>query len=300
MELLSDPALLIANPAARRAGALLPAVERAFHAAGVRCEIVPTERPGHAAELAAGLAAEHARERRAVYVLGGDGTVMEVLDALAYSGIPVGILPGGTGNLVARSLGIPLDVVRAVDLLLRGRVARIDLGVTGGGRRFAFSVGAGVDSRMIAETSARAKRTFGAAAYAYTAVRCALAPRTFGVRAEVDGTVVEREAAAVMVANSGGVLDDLITLGPGIRNDDGLLDICVFSPKGSMEAVALGWRLFTARFDGHPAMFHRAAREFRIECEPPQIYQADGEILGDTPFEARIEAGGATVIVPGA
>jgi diacylglycerol kinase family enzyme len=231
-------------------------------------------------------------------VLGGDGTVMEVLGALAHSGIPVGILPGGTGNLVAHSLGIPLNTARAVDALVRGRTRAMDLGITGGGHRFAFSVGAGVDSRMIAETSAGAKRTFGPAAYAYTALRCALAPRSFEVRAEVDGIVIERTAAAVMVANSGGVLDDLITLGPGIRNDDGLLDICIFSPRGTAQAVAVGWRLFTARFDGHPAIFHRAAKEFRIECDPPQLLQADGELLGDTPFEARVEAGAATVIVP--
>ncbi|HET7551669.1 MAG TPA: diacylglycerol kinase family protein [Gemmatimonadaceae bacterium] len=294
MELLSEPVLLVTNPAARRAAALLPVARRAFRDAGVRCDLAPTERPGHAAELAV----ERSSGYRAVFVLGGDGTVMEVLGALARSGVPVGILPGGTGNLVARSLGIPLDVRRAVDLLLRGRVATMDLGVTGQGRHFAFSVGAGVDARMIAETRAGPKRTFGAAAYAFTAIRCALLPRSFKVRAVVDGEVVERDAAAVMVANSGGVLNDLVTLGPGIRSDDGLLDLCIFSPSGSVQSAALGWRLFTGRFDEHPAMFYRPGREFRIECDPPQIYQADGELLGDTPFEARVEAGAATVIVP--
>ncbi len=298
MELLSQPVLLIANPAARRTAALLPRAREAFAAAGVACELAPTERPGHAAELAAGIAARETRDFAAVYVLGGDGTVMEVLGSLAHSGIPVGIVPGGTGNLVARSLGIPLDTSRAVRALVHGRARTMDLGITGGGHRFAFSAGAGVDSRMIAETSARAKRSFGAAAYAFTALRCALAPRPFELRAVVDGAVVERTASAVMVANSGGVLNDLITLGPGIRNDDGLLDICIFSPRGSVQAAAVGWRLFTARFDGHPAMFHRAAREFRIECDPPQILQADGELLGETPFEARVEAGAASVLVP--
>lgn len=294
MELLSEPVLLVTNPAARRAAALVPAVRRAFREAGVRCDLAPTERPGHAAELAA----EHSGAYGAIYVLGGDGTVMEVLGALAYSGVPVGILPGGTGNLVARSLGIPLDVGRAVGALVHGRTIRMDLGRTGGGRHFAFSVGAGVDARMIAETDTRSKRRFGAAAYALTAIRCALMPRSFRVRAVVDGHAVERDAAAVMIANSGGVLNDLVTLGPGIRSDDGLLDLCVFSPSGSAQAAALGWRLLTSRFDEHPAMFYRAGKEFTIECDPPQIYQADGEILGDTPFEARVEAGAATVIAP--
>lgn len=259
----------------------------------MQCDLAATEHPGHARELAVA----HAAGYRAVYVLGGDGTVMEVLGALARSGVPVGILPGGTGNLVARSLGVPLDVTRAVASLVRGRTITMDLGVTGG-RHFAFSAGAGVDARMIAETEARWKRTFGAAAYAYTAVRCALRPRSFRVRAVIDGHVVERDASAVMVANSAGVLSDLVSLGPGIRSDDGLLDLCIFSPRGSAQAAAVGWRLLTKRFDGHPAMFYRAGREFSIECDPPQLYQADGEILGDTPFEASVEAGAAMVIAP--
>jgi diacylglycerol kinase family enzyme len=127
VELLSESILLLTNPAARRAAALLPAVRRAFRDAGVHCEVMPTRRPGHAAELAA----EHSGGRRAVFVLGGDGTVMEVVGALARSGTPVGILPGGTGNLVARSLGIPLDVRRAVGALLPGRARSKDLGMTG-------------------------------------------------------------------------------------------------------------------------------------------------------------------------
>ena len=295
MELLSESVLLLTNPAARRAAALLPAVRRAFSDSGVRCEVLPTQRPGHAAELASGLSGGY----RAVFVLGGDGTVMEVVGALARSGIPVGILPGGTGNLVARSLGIPLDVSRAVRVLLSGRARSMDLGMTGEGRHFAFSVGAGVDARMIAETGAGSKRIFGAAAYALTAMRCALLPRSFTVRAVVDGEVVERDAAAVMVANSGGVLSDLVTLGPGIRSDDGLLDLCIFSPGGSAQSVAVGWRLLTGRFDEHPAMLYRAGKEFSIECDPPELYQADGEILGNTPFQAHVEAGAATVIAPG-
>lgn len=294
MELLSDRVLLVTNPAARRAAALLPVVRQAFLDGGVQCDIAPTERPGHAAELAT----ERSSGYRSVFVLGGDGTVMEVLGALAHSGVPVGILPGGTGNLVARSLGVPLDVRRAVGLLLRGGARKMDLGITGQGRRFAFSVGAGVDARMIAETGPGSKRAFGTAAYAFTAIRCALLPLSFTVRAEVDGELVEREAAAIMIANSGGVLNDLVTLGPGIRSDDGLLDLCVFSPKGGVQSAELGWRLLTRRFDAHPAMLYRPGREFRIECDPPQIYQADGELLGTSPFEARVEAGAATVICP--
>jgi YegS/Rv2252/BmrU family lipid kinase len=292
--LLTGPIFLIANPAARRAQHSLRAASAAFRAAGVRCEVALTERPGHAAELAASCPSEYG----AIFALGGDGTVMEVVGALACTGRPVGIVPGGTGNLVARSLGIPLEASRAVERLLRSRPARIDLGALHTGRRFAFSVSAGIDARMIAETSTAAKRRFGIGAYALTSGRAALQRRTFHARVTVDDMVIEREAAAVMVANFGGVLNDLLVLGPGISGDDGLLDLCLFSPAHAGQVIALTWRLFRKRFDEHPAVVYRPGRVFRVECDPPQVYQADGEVLGQTPLEARVEPGAATLLVP--
>lgn len=288
------PALLLVNPSARRSARGLDAAHRAFHAAGVPCEVVRTERPGHAGEVAR----LHEHDVRAVFVLGGDGTVMEVLGALAHTGRPVGILPGGTGNLVARSLGVPLDVGRATRSLLNGRTVPMDLGVLASGRRFAFSVSVGVDARMIAETSARAKQRFGVAAYVATATRAALAGRSFRVRAVVDGQVLERDAAEVMVANIGSVLNDWLVVGPDVRADDGLLDLCVYASGGGTAALAVVWRLARRRFTGSESLMFRRGRRFRVECDPPQVYQADGEVQGSTPFEAHIDAGAATILRP--
>ncbi len=294
MELLRDPVLLIANPAARRGAALHAVVMRAFRTAGVRCDAVLTERSGHAGELADRLATGYA----AVFTLGGDGTAMEVVGALVRSATPVGILAGGTGNLVARSLGIPLQVDRAIPLLLRGTEAVIDLGALHTGRRFAFSAGVGVDAVMIDETPVEMKRRFGLGAYALTATRASLARRPFRVRAEVDGEAFEGEAAAVMVANFGSVLHDLLVLGPGIAYDDGLLDLCVFSPRGIPDALRVAWRLFRKDFRKDRALHYRSGRSFRIECDPPQIFQADGEVLGTTPFSVRVDPLAARVLLP--
>lgn len=287
--------LLISNPAARRARRTVDGALAAFREAGVPCEHVRTEGPGHAARIAAD---RRAGGWRAVFVLGGDGTAMEVVGALAHTGIPVGILPGGTGNLVARSLGIPMRVRLAVPALLRGRAAAADLGVLDSGRHFAFAVGVGVDARMIAETSAKAKRRFGVAAYALTAARAAVACRAFRLRATVDGVAIEREATLAMITNFGGVLNDLVVLGPGIRGDDGRLDLCVFSPAHAGHAVGIAWRLLRKRFGAHARMSYRAGRTFRIECDPPQLYEADGEVLGTTPFEVRAEPLAATLLLP--
>jgi diacylglycerol kinase (ATP) len=294
VEILSRRLLLIANPAARRAPRLLRRARAAFDAAKVGYEVLLTERPGHAAELAA-----MARGRYdAVFTLGGDGTAMEVVGALANTGVPVGILPGGTGNLVARSLGVPLRLDRAVPALLDGDVARVDLGLVNGVRRFAFTVGVGVDARMISETPPALKRRFGIAAYVVSAGKAVFQGRSFAVRVSADGEWVERRAVAVMVANFGSVLDELFTLGPGIRQDDGRLDLCVFSPGSLFDAVRLAWRLVRKDFRPHPQLLYRAGREFRIECTPEQIVQADGEVLGVTPFDVRVEPLAAVLLVP--
>ncbi|MDQ6886459.1 MAG: hypothetical protein M3068_04105 [Gemmatimonadota bacterium] len=285
---------MIANPASRRASGSRRKAERAFEAAGVHCETLVTERPGHAALLAA----EHARRFRAIFSLGGDGTAMEIVDALAHTGIPIGVLPGGTGNLIARSLGIPLSVERAVSALLAGSEADIDLGAIDGGRRFAFAAGVGIDARMIEATPSALKRRFGVSAYMVAAVVAALRHRVFAVRAEVDGEVVERQASAVLLANFGSVLNDLVTLGPGIARDDGRLDLCIFSPRTRRDALVIAWRLFRRDFRIDSRIFYRSGRRFRIDCPVPETYQADGEVLGLTPFSVTVDPLAARLLVP--
>ncbi len=286
--------LLIANPAARRAASGHRAALAAFREFGVAADAVLTEYAGHAAELARRLAAEY----DAVFTLGGDGTAMEVVDALAGSPTPVGLLPGGTGNLIARSLGVPLGVRAAVRALLSGVYARIDLGRLENGRRFAFAAGVGIDARMIEETPANLKRRIGVAAYALAASRALVRRQTFHVRVDVDGEIVEREASAVFVANFGAVLNDLFHFGPGIRYDDGVLDVCVFSPRTLRDTARIMYRLFRKDFRSDECVVYRPGRRIRVDTEPPRRVQADGELLGPTPFVVTVEPLAASLLMP--
>jgi diacylglycerol kinase (ATP) len=256
--------------------------------------VVVTTHQGHAAIVAT----ERAKDFAAVFTLGGDGTAMEVIGALAHTDTPVGVLPGGTGNLVARALRTPRRIEHAVPALLNGDLASVDLGyIPECKRRFAFSCGVGVDARMIDETHPETKRRFGIGAYVHTGVKVGLNRRAFRVRVEMDGEVIEREATSLMVANFGTVLDRLFTLGPGIRQDDGLLDLCIFSPAHAADAIRIAWRLFSRNFRSDATMLYRSGRDFRIECDPPQLYQADGELLGTTPYTVRVEPLAARLLV---
>lgn len=286
--------LLIVNPASRRGARIRARAVRAFADAGVACDVMPTEAPGHAAVLAQ----THAHRYHAVFTLGGDGTVMEVLGALAHHGPPVGILAGGTANVVARTLGIPLNPMRAVPLLLEGDLARMDLGRLGDGRRFAIGVGVGLDATMISEAPAKVKKRFGFMAYVIGGYKAVLRNQKFELRLTVDGEVFTRPASAILVANFGAVLNNLVAFGDGIVHDDGLLNACVFSPANLWDALRILWRMLRKDFRPDPCLFYKSGREFRIETIPEMPAQADGELLPGTPLSVSVDPLAGCLLIP--
>ena len=286
--------LLIVNPASRLGNRIRTRALKAFADAGVDCDSMLTEAPGHAAILAKA----HAHKYDAVFTLGGDGTVMEVLGALAHKGPPIGVLAGGTANVVARTLRIPLNPAHAVPLLLAGDQATMDLGRLGDGRRFAIGVGVGLDATMIAEAPARLKKRLGFMAYVIGGYKAVLRNQKFILRLTVDGVVYERTASAILVANFGAVLNDLVAFGDGIVHDDGLLDACVFSPNSLWDALRILWKMIRKDFSPDPCLFYKSGREFRVETIPPMIAQADGELLPDTPLSVSVDPLAGCLLIP--
>jgi len=286
--------LLIVNPASRRGAKMVRKAAAAFGEAGVELDIMSTEAPGHGAELAA----KHGGEYDAVFTLGGDGTAIEVVGALSHTGPPVGILPGGTGNVVARTLGTSGNVRKAVRSLLAGDEARIDLGLLSTGHRFMIGMGVGLDATMIAFAPGPLKRRIGFFAYVIAAARAFVRLEKFTVRLTVDGVVVEERASAVLIANFGAVMNDLLAFGDGIRRDDGLLNACIYSPGNRIDAVRILWRMTRKNFRPDPCIRYIAGSTFKVETEPARLGQADGELIGDSPFEVTVEPLAARVLVP--
>jgi YegS/Rv2252/BmrU family lipid kinase len=295
--LLTTRVLLIANPASRRGARLIGRAVESVKKFGASIEVVKTERPGHAAEIAAARASQF----DVVLTLGGDGTAMEVAGALAWSETPVGVLAGGTGNLLAPALGDPMRVHNAVPALLGGTRRRIDLGVVQG-HRFAVAAGVGIDAAMVEETPAWLKRRLGVLAYTLIASRAALRAvlrrQFFLARIEVDGEVIERRAAAVLFANFGAILENRIGFGPDISVDDGVLDCCIFSPSNLRDALRIMWRVTRRDFRPDRSILYRKGTRFRIETDPVLSLQADGELLGPTPAEIGVEPLAVQLLIP--
>jgi YegS/Rv2252/BmrU family lipid kinase len=293
-------ALLIVNPASRRGTRELSAVQAAMAAQGVACDVRLTTGPGSASALARAEAAGC----DAVFTLGGDGTIMEVLGVLAGTRLPLGPLPGGTGNLLVRALGIPLNAARAATALCVGQVREIDLAALGAGGHFAVAAGIGIDVSMVERTRTRWKRRLGTVAYILAgcgaAAGAALRGDRFRARITVDGVSHEVEALSLLVANVGTVLSGRITLAPGGRPDDGQLDVVVYTPRTVGQALRVAARMLRGRFPDDGLIHFYRGRHVHVTTQPARRAQADGELLAPGDLDATILPRAAAVLVPGA
>jgi diacylglycerol kinase (ATP) len=297
----SDRTLIVLNPAAGQEDPerLRRALGGAFAVRRAAFDLVET--------LGAGDAAAHARRAvelgyRAVVAVGGDGTVAEVISGLAGSPVLLGIVPQGTANQVAGNLHLPMDVERAVDVVVTGRAVPMDVGELDDGRHFALIAGAGWDAEVMSIATRQLKDRWGFWAYLYAGLRRAMAPSSALFRITVDGQQFEVRAATVLVANVGQIFHELLPvelpIAPGSSVSDGLLDICIFAPRNLPDVAAVLWKVARRNYRGDERMLYLQAREIRIEADPPVIMQVDGDPAGETPLVARVVPGGVQVLVP--
>ncbi|MEI6309215.1 MAG: diacylglycerol kinase family protein [bacterium] len=230
---------------------------------------------------------------------GGDGTVASVAGGLVGMEAPLAILPCGTGNVLARDLGIPLEGERAIKLPLGPHSARSIDAMRIGKRHFFLNVGVGLNASVVRDTSQRDKRLFGTAAYVWTAVSKAIFPPHAAFRVTIDGQESRFPASDLIVANSTAIGGPLLRLDPQARLDDGRLEVFSIFSKNLIEYllltsnVLLGWQ----RIDRHLAQ-REAYFEVRVEADPPLPVQADGEELGETPVHLRLAPRAVRVVVP--
>jgi diacylglycerol kinase family enzyme len=130
------------------------------------------------------------------------------------------------------------------------------------------------------------------------AIRAVLRRDFFQARVTIDGVVHERRAAAVMIANFGAVLGNRITLGPEIRTDDGLLDGCIFAPETLGDAIRIMRRMLKRDFRSDPCVVYARGRRLHVETTPRLPWQADGELMGTTPFDVEVEPLAVRLLVP--
>ena len=271
-------AFIVNGTLAKAGGRLLPLCHAVAARTGWTPEFLVTDKAD------AGIAA--ARDAAAgsadlVVAVGGDGTVRSCADGLSGTGVPLGIVPVGTGNLLARTLGIPAHAKGALAIALDPRGTggsadrRIDL-ATADGTPFTAMAGMGLDAAVVAAT--RFKHHLGWLAYAmYGAIHLARPPAMFTIQMD-DGAPVEREAKSVVVGNSG-LLPGGFTLLPDARIDDGLLDVGILAPHGPFGWPRVATRVLTHSGHQDRQLERFQARKVKITARAILPREVDGEVV---------------------
>ena len=255
------------------------------------------EDPGHA------MTAQAVREGvDLVLGAGGDGTIRVICSGLAGTGIPFGLIPAGTGNLLAKNIGIPLDAALALDVALDGVDKPIDLvAVTVDSHthhHFAVMAGIGIDAAIMDGTNADLKKAVGSAAYFVSAAQNANheALRT-RIRVD-DAEPVERMAHVIVIGNVG-FLQGNLPLIPDARPDDGLLDVLIASPVTVRDWAREVTRVVTRQRREDAQLDRYTGRTVTITVDRRDAYQLDGDTVGECrTMTAEVQPGALVVRVP--
>lgn len=240
--------------------------------------------------------------------LGGDGTVRAVASALVGTETPMGLLPGGTGNLLMRNLDLPVDSLEdALTVALTGQNKRVDVGqltvdVSGEHERpeqhvFLVMAGLGFDAAIMAGAPERLKAKVGPAAYVVSGTRN-LRGTQFKVRVRFDDQEeISRRTRTVVIGNCGRLLGGLVLM-PEAEVDDGRLDTVIISPRGIAGWAAVAARVLSQRRKGHERVDHHTSTEIRVRADRLQKVQLDGDTIGSArAISAKVLPGSLVVRV---
>ena len=294
---MRSPLAFIINPVAGssarwRSADLVGAIRRRCAAAGADHELAFTERPGHGRELAAALVG---RGFSPVVAWGGDGTVNEVASALMRRDAALGIVPAGSGNGLARELGISLRPEEAIDTALRGRDRVIDVGELDG-RPFVNLAGVGLPA-SVADLFARLSGR-GLAGYVKATARELLRYRSERYVVATRERTLEQPALFIELAN-GRQYGNGAVVAPHARLDDGRLDLVSVDPIGPARAAWGIWRLFNGTIDRHPYVHCSQVDRVTISADRPLRFHVDGEpVQGGCSLSATVNPAALRVRVP--
>jgi diacylglycerol kinase (ATP) len=265
---------------------------------GWQVELKLTQAAGDAQRLALEAVEQHID---VVITVGGDGTINEVIQALAGSETALGVLPGGTANVWAREVGIPLGVSGAREVLVHGQTRRIDLG-RANERYFLLMAGIGLDGEVTQAVEKKSLKRLGALAYFLMGAWLGLSYPSFRTFLQVDGRVVKVNALQIIIGNTQ-LYGGAVKYTWQARCDDGLLDICIIRKHDMWNRVLIFLDFILHREQRRQWVYYTTCKSAKLRTRRPIAMQIDGDPAGYTrkgypPVTFTIAPQALKVIVP--
>lgn len=289
---MTERALVVANPHSRSAGAGVDGAIAVLKEAGI--EVFRPE--WSEGETISEVIRQHADAADLVVVAGGDGSLNAAAPAIIETGLPLGILPGGTANDLARTLGLPLDMTAAARVIAAGRTKAIDIGEVNG-RPFFNVASLGMSARLADRLSRETKRRWGRLAYLITATEVLLEARPFSATIRLsNGEECQVRTLQIAVGNGrhyggGMVVEETATI------DDARLDLysLEFEDTWKLPLMALSFR--QGRHGLKDEVRTLKGPSFEVTTRRPMPVNADGEIVTETPARFTVRPEAVTVFV---
>lgn len=296
--MIESPAVLIVNSASRRGQENFALARRRLTELGVELMSAhAVEDPSTLSDVVAGAVAAGART---IVLGGGDGTVSSVAPQLCSTEVVLGLLPTGTANDLARTLGLPTDLNRACETVANGKVVDVDLGVVGDDRFLNVS-SIGLAVGVTEQLSPKLKKRFGALAYPVATIKAYRRFKTFSARLEFpdgDHPDVELDDLLQLAVANGRFYGGGAVVAPDAGIDDHLLDVYAI-PRGTpWQRWQVARHFVSGAFTESDHVYHVTTRNVRVSTVPGQAINVDGELSARTPETFGVVQGGLRVIVP--
>lgn len=285
-------ALFLVNPRARKGAEGADEIEAHLRSLGLDLLVERSEDPSRFQELTR----RHLGRIDRVIVGGGDGSLNAAVQPLIECGLPLGIIPLGTANNLARTLGIPFDPEAACAVIASGHRRRIDLGWVNH-QYFCTTASLGLSVRITEELSADAKRRWGPLAYALTAIRVIRRARPFHADIACDGSNRRTRTVQIVVGN-GRFYGAALAVAEDATIDDARLDLYSLEIDHWWELLKLAPSLKRGTHGKRPEVETLRATAFTIRTRTPMAVDMDGEVGTETPAQFRVVPKALDVFVP--
>ncbi|WP_373651589.1 lipid kinase [Schlesneria sp. DSM 10557] len=289
---MKSRALLLGNCNSRNGASAFDAAAKELSQNGI--ELI-RESPPDVDQLVS-LIRQHRHDVDQIIIVGGDGTLNAALDGLVECSVPLGIVPSGTANDLARTLGIPTDTAAACQVILEGQMHPIDVGWVNG--KHYFNVASlGVSVKVTEQLSKRSKSRWGILAYLLTAARVIVASRPFtaSIRSEMESIQVRTIQIAV---GNGRYYGGGLTIADDASIVDNRLDFYSLEIQRWWQIIPLLMAMYRGDLSRSPHARTLRGTEFTIETSRPRKLNTDGEITTQTPAEFRVLSQAVRVFVP--